>query len=172
MVMMMMVMMMMIMMMMVDQSDDDDDGDGDDDGWSPLVDQIDDGDDDDDDDDDDGWSPLDPVSVLPADMAARAFSIFSILLKYSVDMLTWSQEDQLPAGLEPLGPFVSRQREDSYYCMLFNDEVHTYEQVIYTLQKAVSCSQKEAVSFATTVDRDVSTPYSTRSIDLSLSMYM
>uniref|UniRef100_A0A3Q2Y0B2 E3 ubiquitin-protein ligase n=1 Tax=Hippocampus comes TaxID=109280 RepID=A0A3Q2Y0B2_HIPCM len=42
----------------------------------------------------------------------------------------------------------------NYYCMLFNDEVHTYEQVIYTLQKAVNCSQKEAVSFATTVDRD------------------
>lgn len=40
--------------------------------------------------------------------------------------------------------------------MLFNDEVHTYEQVIYTLQKAVNCTQKEAVSFATTVDRDVS----------------
>ncbi|MED6278535.1 E3 ubiquitin-protein ligase ubr2 [Characodon lateralis] len=46
------------------------------------------------------------------------------------------------------------EREDTYYCMLFNDEVHTYEQVIYTLQKAVNCSQKEAVSFATTVDRD------------------
>ncbi|KAG7260796.1 hypothetical protein CRUP_006368 [Coryphaenoides rupestris] len=32
--------------------------------------------------------------------------------------------------------------------------VHTYEQVIYTLQKAVNCTQKEAVSFATTVDRE------------------
>ncbi|XP_037321325.1 E3 ubiquitin-protein ligase UBR2 isoform X3 [Pungitius pungitius] len=90
----------------------------------------------------------DPVSVLPADMVARGFSIFSILLKYAVDMLTWDQENQLPAGLEPPA------REDTYYCMLFNDEVHTYEQVIYTLQKAVNCSQKEAVSFATTVDRD------------------
>uniref|UniRef100_A0A672PVT1 E3 ubiquitin-protein ligase n=1 Tax=Sinocyclocheilus grahami TaxID=75366 RepID=A0A672PVT1_SINGR len=48
----------------------------------------------------------------------------------------------------------SRERGDTYYCMLFNDEVHTYEQVIYTLQKAVNCTQKEAVSFATTVDRD------------------
>uniref|UniRef100_A0A671L7B9 E3 ubiquitin-protein ligase n=1 Tax=Sinocyclocheilus anshuiensis TaxID=1608454 RepID=A0A671L7B9_9TELE len=48
----------------------------------------------------------------------------------------------------------SRARGDTYYCMLFNDEVHTYEQVIYTLQKAVNCTQKEAVSFATTVDRD------------------
>ncbi|XP_077960513.1 E3 ubiquitin-protein ligase UBR2 isoform X1 [Gasterosteus aculeatus] len=90
----------------------------------------------------------DPVSVLPADMVARGFSIFSILLKYAVDMLTWDQENQLPEGLEPPA------REDTYYCMLFNDEVHTYEQVIYTLQKAVNCSQKEAVSFATTVDRD------------------
>ncbi|XP_067467007.1 E3 ubiquitin-protein ligase UBR2 isoform X2 [Thunnus thynnus] len=90
----------------------------------------------------------DPVAQLPADMVARSYNIFSIILKYAVDMLTWDQEDQLPAGLEP------PERGDTYYCMLFNDEVHTYEQVIYTLQKAVNCSQKEAVSFATTVDRD------------------
>ncbi|XP_061661493.1 E3 ubiquitin-protein ligase UBR2 [Syngnathoides biaculeatus] len=90
----------------------------------------------------------DPVAQLPADMVVRSYNIFSIILKYAVDMLTWTQEDQLPAGLEP------PERGDNYYCMLFNDEVHTYEQVIYTLQKAVNCSQKEAVSFATTVDRD------------------
>ncbi|XP_040905463.1 E3 ubiquitin-protein ligase UBR2 isoform X2 [Toxotes jaculatrix] len=90
----------------------------------------------------------DPVAQLPADMVARGYSIFSIILKYAVDLLTWEQEDQLPSGLEP------PERGDTYYCMLFNDEVHTYEQVIYTLQKAVNCSQKEAVSFATTVDRD------------------
>ncbi|KAI3362884.1 hypothetical protein L3Q82_001922 [Scortum barcoo] len=94
----------------------------------------------------------DPIAQLPPDMVARGYSIFSIILKYAVDMLTWEQEDQLPAGLEP--PRAHRARGDTYYCMLFNDEVHTYEQVIYTLQKAVSCSQKEAVSFATTVDRD------------------
>uniref|UniRef100_A0A096MFC5 E3 ubiquitin-protein ligase n=1 Tax=Poecilia formosa TaxID=48698 RepID=A0A096MFC5_POEFO len=91
----------------------------------------------------------DPVSLLPPAVEERSCSIFSIILQYAVDLLTWEQEDQLPAGLEP-----PRQRSDSYYCMLFNDEVHTYEQVIYTLQKAVNCSQKEAVSFATTVDRD------------------
>ncbi|XP_077410578.1 E3 ubiquitin-protein ligase UBR2 isoform X2 [Vanacampus margaritifer] len=93
-------------------------------------------------------SEEDPAAQLPADMVVRSYSIFSIILKYAVDMLTWTQEDQLPAGLEP------PERGDNYYCMLFNDEVHTYEQVIYTLQKAVNCSQKEAVSFATTVDRD------------------
>ncbi|XP_075996582.1 E3 ubiquitin-protein ligase UBR2 isoform X2 [Genypterus blacodes] len=90
----------------------------------------------------------DPTAQLPADVVARSYSIFFIILKYAVDLLTWEQEDQLPVGLEP------PERGDTYYCMLFNDEVHTYEQVIYTLQKAVNCSQKEAVSFATTVDRD------------------
>lgn len=90
----------------------------------------------------------DPVSVLAPDLVSRAFSVFSVVLKYAVDMLTWEQEDSLPAVLEP------PEKGDTYYCMLFNDEVHTYEQVIYTLQKAVNCNQKEAVAFATTVDRE------------------
>ncbi|KAJ8248270.1 hypothetical protein GJAV_G00240210 [Gymnothorax javanicus] len=93
-------------------------------------------------------SQEDPLAHLSADMIARTYSVFSIILKYAVDMLTWEKEDELPPGLEP------PERADTYYCMLFNDEVHTYEQVIYTLQKAVNCTQKEAVSFATTVDRD------------------
>ncbi|XP_036402370.1 E3 ubiquitin-protein ligase UBR2 [Megalops cyprinoides] len=93
-------------------------------------------------------SQEDPLAHLSADMIGRAYNVFSIVLKYAVDMLTWEKEDELPLGLEP------PERGDTYYCMLFNDEVHTYEQVIYTLQKAVNCTQKEAVSFATTVDRD------------------
>ncbi|XP_056148374.1 E3 ubiquitin-protein ligase UBR2 [Lampris incognitus] len=93
-------------------------------------------------------SQEDPITPLSADLVARGYNIFSVMLKYAVDMLTWDMEDLLPEGLEPL------DRGDTYYCMLFNDEVHTYEQVIYTLQKAVNCTQKEAVSFATTVDRD------------------
>uniref|UniRef100_A0A8C7F267 E3 ubiquitin-protein ligase n=1 Tax=Oncorhynchus kisutch TaxID=8019 RepID=A0A8C7F267_ONCKI len=91
---------------------------------------------------------MDPLAHLSTDMIARCYNVFSVVLKYAVDMLTWDKEDELPLGLEP------PDRSDTYYCMLFNDEVHTYEQVIYTLQKAVNCTQKEAVSFATTVDRD------------------
>ncbi|KAJ8014253.1 hypothetical protein DPEC_G00038350 [Dallia pectoralis] len=90
----------------------------------------------------------DPLAHLAPDMVARCYNVFSIVLRYAVNMLTWEKEDELPTGLEP------PDRHDTYYCMLFNDEVHTYEQVIYTLQKAVNCTQKEAVSFATTVDRD------------------
>ncbi|KAM4694775.1 LOW QUALITY PROTEIN: E3 ubiquitin-protein ligase UBR2 [Discoglossus pictus] len=90
----------------------------------------------------------DPLVHLSDDMVARAYNVFAIMFQYAVDILTWEKENELPPGLECV------EKEDTYYCMLFNDEVHTYEQVIYTLQKAVSCSQKEAISFATTVDRD------------------
>ncbi|XP_055026843.2 E3 ubiquitin-protein ligase UBR2 isoform X5 [Misgurnus anguillicaudatus] len=93
-------------------------------------------------------SQKDPLANLSEQMIDRTRNVFSIILKYAVDMLTWEKENELPEGLEPPA------RGDTYYCMLFNDEVHTYEQVIYTLQKAVNCTQKEAVSFATTVDRD------------------
>ncbi|KAM8946628.1 E3 ubiquitin-protein ligase UBR2 isoform 2-T2 [Pelodytes ibericus] len=90
----------------------------------------------------------DPLDHFSDDMFSRVYNIFTIVLQYAVDMVTWENESQLPPVLQ------SVDKENTYYCMLFNDEVHTYEQVIYTLQKAVSCTQKEAISFATTVDRD------------------
>ncbi|XP_017164327.1 E3 ubiquitin-protein ligase UBR2 [Poecilia reticulata] len=49
-------------------------------------------------------SEEDPVSLLPPAVEERSSSIFSIILQYAVDLLTWEQEDQLPAGLEPLTP--------------------------------------------------------------------
>ncbi|XP_051008809.1 E3 ubiquitin-protein ligase UBR2 isoform X1 [Acomys russatus] len=90
----------------------------------------------------------DPLVHLSEDVIARTYDVFAIMFRYAVDILTWEQESELPAGLEVA------EKSDTYYCMLFNDEVHTYEQVIYTLQKAVNCTQKEAIGFATTVDRD------------------
>jgi len=44
--------------------------------------------------------------------------------------------------------------EDTFVTMLFNDEIHTYEQVINTLSRAIDCSAKEAVDYATTIDRE------------------
>ncbi|CAO2607444.1 E3 ubiquitin-protein ligase UBR2 [Lemmus lemmus] len=90
----------------------------------------------------------DPLVHLSEDVIARTYNIFAIMFQYAVDILTWEKESELPADLE------MAEKSDTYYCMLFNDEVHTYEQVIYTLQKAVNCTQKEAIGFATTVDRD------------------
>lgn len=41
---------------------------------------------------------------MSVDMIARTYNVFSIVLKYAVDMLTWEKEDELPPGLEP--PYV------------------------------------------------------------------
>ncbi|KAF4013393.1 hypothetical protein G4228_005121 [Cervus hanglu yarkandensis] len=90
----------------------------------------------------------DPLVHLSEDVIARTYNIFAIMFRYAVEILTWEKESELPPDLEMI------EKSDTYYCMLFNDEVHTYEQVIYTLQKAVNCTQKEAIGFATTVDRD------------------
>ncbi|XP_036174018.1 E3 ubiquitin-protein ligase UBR2 isoform X9 [Myotis myotis] len=94
------------------------------------------------------WVWRDPLIHLPEDVITRTYNIFAIMFHYAVEILTWEKESELPADLEMV------EKTDTYYCMLFNDEVHTYEQVIYTLQKAVNCTQKEAIGFATTVDRD------------------
>uniref|UniRef100_A0A8B9JND3 E3 ubiquitin-protein ligase n=1 Tax=Astyanax mexicanus TaxID=7994 RepID=A0A8B9JND3_ASTMX len=51
----------------------------------------------------------DPLANLSADMIARTYNIFSIILKYAVDMLTWDKEDELPQGLEPPYRNTSRQ---------------------------------------------------------------
>ena len=38
--------------------------------------------------------------------------------------------------------------------MLFNDEVHTYDQVINVLSRAIQCSKQEGHEFASLVDRE------------------
>ncbi|KAL4237392.1 hypothetical protein ACF0H5_002110 [Mactra antiquata] len=90
-----------------------------------------------------------PMEMLPDDLTDRASALFMATLRYTVEMLTWEHSDHLPDSLQPEG-----ELSNNYVCMLFNDEVHTYEQVINALQKSVNCSHKEAVDFATTVDRE------------------
>uniref|UniRef100_A0A673MB28 E3 ubiquitin-protein ligase n=1 Tax=Sinocyclocheilus rhinocerous TaxID=307959 RepID=A0A673MB28_9TELE len=52
-------------------------------------------------------SQKDPLANMSEEMIARTYNVFSIILKYAVDMLTWDKEDELPEGLEP--PNTSRQ---------------------------------------------------------------
>ncbi|XP_064603615.1 E3 ubiquitin-protein ligase UBR2-like isoform X2 [Liolophura sinensis] len=93
--------------------------------------------------------PVNPIEALPDDLVDRASTLFMSAMQYAVELLTWEQHDSLPVGLQPEG-----ELPNTYVTMLFNDEVHTYEQVINTLIVAVNCSQKEATDFATIVDRE------------------
>lgn len=89
------------------------------------------------------------LDSLPCDLIGRAEALFVATLQYAVDMMTWEQCDALPADLQPDG-----ELDDLYVTILFNDEIHTFDQVISTLQKAVECTQKQAADFSTTIDRE------------------
>ena len=69
---------------------------------------------------------MNAIEVLPDDLTDRASALFMATLKYAVEMLVWDQCDTLPTDLHPEG-----ELQDTYVTMLFNDEVHTYEQVSY-----------------------------------------
>lgn len=66
-----------------------------------------------------------PIETLPVDLTDRASALFMAALQYIVEVLTWNQCDNLPSDLQ-----VDGELNDTYITMLFNDEVHTFDQVI------------------------------------------
>lgn len=51
---------------------------------------------------------------------------------------------------------VFRVKEDTYFCVLYNDEHHSYDHVIYTLQRAIACDQNQAQIYTALIDKEVS----------------
>uniref|UniRef100_A0A4W3KE75 E3 ubiquitin-protein ligase n=1 Tax=Callorhinchus milii TaxID=7868 RepID=A0A4W3KE75_CALMI len=85
------------------------------------------------------------ASQIPAGVAERAQHLFDIIFRYLVDMLIWTENKGLPLELE---------KTDSYFCMLFNDEDHSVDHVIHSLQKSLGCSTKEAENYTWMVDKE------------------
>ena len=50
---------------------------------------------------------------------------------------------------------LNREKNDRYYCVLFNDEHHSYDHVIYSLQRALDCELAEAQLHTTAIDKEV-----------------
>uniref|UniRef100_A0A8C8GSQ8 E3 ubiquitin-protein ligase n=1 Tax=Oncorhynchus tshawytscha TaxID=74940 RepID=A0A8C8GSQ8_ONCTS len=73
--------------------------------------------------------------VLEPGLRERAQKLFQVLLRYATDLLVWEESYELAAELV---------KEDTYYCVLYNDEHHSYDHVIYTLQRSVQCDHSEA----------------------------
>ena len=67
------------------------------------------------------------MDCLPTDLKDRAWALFEIVIRHAIDMLTWQNPVELPPGLAP------DHTEDHYVTMLFNDEVHTYDQASFKL---------------------------------------
>uniref|UniRef100_A0A8C0URN3 E3 ubiquitin-protein ligase n=1 Tax=Cyanistes caeruleus TaxID=156563 RepID=A0A8C0URN3_CYACU len=74
--------------------------------------------------------------------------VFPSVIKYIVDMLIWEEDKELPVEL------TIREKVDSYYCVLFNDEHHSYDHVIYSLQRALGCELGEAQLHTTAIDKE------------------
>lgn len=91
----------------------------------------------------------DPISKLPLDIVDRGFALYDVVLNYCIDIICWDKTAELPEYLDV--PCI----QDTFVTVLFNDEVHTYEEVIRTLQHAIpDCSQNQALAYANTVDRE------------------
>ena len=56
---------------------------------------------------------------------SRANFLFLFLTEHAVKMLSWSREDTLPDKLRN----DTTKLNTVYYTILYNDEVHTYDQV-------------------------------------------
>lgn len=48
-----------------------------------------------------------------------------------------------------------RTKDNAYYCVLYNDEHHSYDHVIYTLQRSVNCNEAEAQTHTALIDKEV-----------------
>ncbi|XP_017891387.1 E3 ubiquitin-protein ligase UBR2 [Ceratina calcarata] len=96
---------------------------------------------------------------LPGDIAERAVVVFETVLRYCHTMLSLEHTLGLPPDLcfnntEDDDSLSSLLPSDDYCTVLFNDETHTFDQVISTLIRVMNCTQRDALEFVTNVDRD------------------
>uniref|UniRef100_A0A8C7BK94 E3 ubiquitin-protein ligase n=1 Tax=Neovison vison TaxID=452646 RepID=A0A8C7BK94_NEOVI len=85
---------------------------------------------------------------LNEEVIAQARKIFPSVVKYIVEMTIWEEEKELPPELQ------IREKNERYYCVLFNDEHHSYDHVIYSLQRALDCELAEAQLHTTAIDKE------------------
>uniref|UniRef100_A0A8D0GAB6 E3 ubiquitin-protein ligase n=1 Tax=Sphenodon punctatus TaxID=8508 RepID=A0A8D0GAB6_SPHPU len=86
---------------------------------------------------------------LNEEQMVQARKVFHSVIKYIVDMTIWEEEKDLLPEL-----MTSREKTDNFYCVLFNDEHHSYDHVIYSLQRALGLELGEAQLHTTAIDKE------------------
>ncbi|CAG9802220.1 unnamed protein product [Chironomus riparius] len=97
-------------------------------------------------------APAEPTEVdylITDDIKEICRIVFHAILVYCVSMLQIDSDTSFPDIDSEKG-----QTEDMFCTLLYNDETHTFDQVINTLTSIVKCEQKEAVEYVTSIDRD------------------
>lgn len=92
----------------------------------------------------------DAKKSLPEDFSDRARVVYDAVLWYAYHLLT--MEPTADLRLRDSGDDLFDT--DSYCSVLYNDEIHTFEQVIGTLNRVIKCSQRNAIEYVTNIDRE------------------
>uniref|UniRef100_A0A182PI15 E3 ubiquitin-protein ligase n=1 Tax=Anopheles epiroticus TaxID=199890 RepID=A0A182PI15_9DIPT len=82
---------------------------------------------------------------LTQDKKTRCETMFRAILNYSMQTLQVHSFGNIP-DLE--------DDENTHCTILYNDETHTFEQVIQTLTSIVKCEHKTAIEYVTSIDRE------------------
>lgn len=98
-------------------------------------------------------------NFLTNDMEKRAHLIFQYVLRYARALLTLEHVPMLPSELDSDETdddlySLYRNQEDSFCTVLYNDETHTFDQVITTLTRFIKCPQRESIDYVTSIDRE------------------
>lgn len=88
--------------------------------------------------------------TLPDDLKDRTRIIFEAILWYAYQLLNTDQIADVRLR-ESSDTFFNI---DTYCTILYNDEIHTFEQVISTLARVLKCNQRSAIEFVTNIDRE------------------
>ncbi|KAL1506747.1 hypothetical protein ABEB36_006051 [Hypothenemus hampei] len=93
---------------------------------------------------------------LPEDLLERTRQIFQHVMWYSFNRLINAIGPVTDIDLDKdCGEISNELFELDVFCtILYNDEVHTFEQVINTLGRVLKCGQKNSTDFVTNIDRE------------------
>ncbi|XP_060806415.1 E3 ubiquitin-protein ligase UBR1 [Amyelois transitella] len=97
-------------------------------------------------------------SHISEEVLERMKIVASVVLSYCLRLLTHDHAPGLPNDLR----LKDNERDllqildqpDCYCTVLYNDETHTFEQVITTLNRVLSCNHRDSVELVTLIDRE------------------
>ncbi|XP_053616126.1 E3 ubiquitin-protein ligase UBR1 isoform X2 [Plodia interpunctella] len=99
-----------------------------------------------------------PHTHISEEVLERMKIVSSVILSYCLRLLTHDHAPGLPNDLR----LKDNERDllqildqpDCYCTVLYNDETHTFEQVITTLNRVLKCNHRDSVELVTLIDRE------------------
>ncbi|KAL4703355.1 hypothetical protein ACJJTC_013121 [Scirpophaga incertulas] len=96
--------------------------------------------------------------AVSSDVVERMKIVATVVLSYCLRLLTHDHAPSLPNDLrlkETEKDLLQILDSPDCYCtVLYNDETHTFEQVITTLNRVMKCTHRDSVELVTLIDRE------------------